>query len=232
MARLVLRTASGSVFIKGTGPDADDLQRGRLDLGAALAPFVTALSPPLLFRARAGGWDVTGWPALPGRPRADLTPGSTDIPKIVALLAGLGTIPAPDVPMRPTGKDWGDFAGDPGQLDGGMLVHSDPHPTNFVVDGPRAWLVDWGWALRGPAWVTAARLMPYLIEAGCKPADAEQALAGIPAWAEAPRRAVTEYAAANAQSFDRAYRQRPGNQHRRHWREITRTWADHRATLP
>ncbi len=229
MVRLILRTADGSVFIKGISPDAGNIQRWRLDLGAELAPYVNELSPPLLFRARASDWDITGWPALPGRPSADLAPGSPDIPKVSTLLATLGTIPAPDVEMRSAGKDWAGLTDDPRLLDGNMLVHNDPNPTNFVVDGDRAWLVDWGWAMRGPAWMTAARLIPFLIEAGWKPADAEQALTGVPAWAQAPHHAVTAYATANAQVFEAAYQQHPGNQHRRNWRDHTRAWASHRA---
>ena len=229
--RLNLDTASGSVFIKGTGPDSDDLQRGRLALGAGLAPFVTALSPPLLFRVQANGWDVTGWPALPGRPWADLKEGSADIPKLVALLADLGTIPAPDVPMRSIAEDWGHNASDPGLLVGDMLVHTDPHPTNFVVDGDRAWLVDWGWAKRGPAWMTAARLVLFLMEAGWKPADAEQALAGVGAWAQTPPGVVSAYAVSSVGSWERALRRQPGNEGLRRWLGIVRQWADHRAEL-
>ena len=227
--RLILNTPAGQIFVKGTDPDAGELRRGRLALGAALAPFVTELSPPLLFRVGADGWDVTGWPALPGRPRADLTPGSADLPLIVDLLRKLSAMAAPDVPMRSTGTDWGL---EPGLLDGDMLIHTDPNPTNFVVDGDRAWLVDWGWAMRGPAWMTAARLAVFLIDAGWNAPDAEQALTSIPAWAQAPPAAVGPYAEDLARSFEEAYQQRPGNQHRQHWRDITRQWADHRAKHP
>jgi hypothetical protein len=226
--RLILTTPAGQVFVKGTGPDASELRRERLTLGAALAPFVTALAPPLLFRVQADGWDVTGWPAIPGRPRADLTPGSADLPLIMGLLRELSEMPAPDMPLRSTGEDWGRGL-DPGLLAGDMLIHTDPNPTNFVVDGDRAWLVDWGWAMRGPAWMTAARLMPFLIEAGWKAAGAEHALACVPAWAEAPPGVVSAYAEDLALSFERAYQRRPSNQHRRLWRDITRRWADHRA---
>jgi hypothetical protein len=92
-------------------------------------------------------------------------------------------------------------------------------------------MVDFGWSLRGPAWITAARIMPHLIDAGWIPADAEEALTPIPAWADAPANAVTAYAASNARWFERAYRQRPDNQHRRRWHEITHARANHRAVL-
>jgi hypothetical protein len=226
--RLILRTRGGSVFAKGTGPDADDFERDRLTLGAALAPHVAAVSPPLLWRVTADGWDITGWPLLPGRPRASLAPGSPDIPAVVGILQELAEIQAPSVPMWSTGKVWG--FDDPG-FGGGALVHTDPHPANFVIDGSRAWMVDFGWAMRGPAWVTSARIIPHLIDEGWPPADAERVLSVIPAWASAPPGTVSAYVADLARSFEKSYRQRPGNPHRRRWHEITRAWADHRAEL-
>lgn len=230
--RLILRTPSGNVFIKGTGPDSDQLQRERLDLGAVLAPHVTAISPPLLFRVQADGWDITGWPAIPGRPRADLSPGSPDIPRLAAVLGQLGTVTAPDdVPMMSAGKDWGRLDGHPDLLAGDMLVHTDPHGSNFVIDDDRVWLVDWGWAIRGPAWLTPARLVLFMMEAGWTPADAERALTTIPAWADAPPRTITAYALASLPGWEKAYRRRPGSQALRLWLHIARAWASHRASL-
>jgi len=49
---------------------------------------------------------------------------------------------------------------------GDSLAHRDPNPANFVVDGERAWMVDFGWACRGPAWMTSARLVLAMMEAG------------------------------------------------------------------
>jgi DNA-binding transcriptional ArsR family regulator len=222
--RLFLDTADGRVFMKGTGPDASRRERMALALGADLAPHVTALSPRLLFRVQSGGWDVTGWPALPGR-TADFAPGSADIPLVIGLLRALAEIPAPDVPGMPSAsEDWGEP-----DLGGNMLVHTDPHPGNLLISDGRARLIDWGWAIRGAAWLTGARLMPHLIGAGWKPGDAEELLVGISAWAEAPAEAVTRYALANARSFRQAYWQRRGNQHRQRWMDITRRWAEHRA---
>ncbi|HEY1701207.1 MAG TPA: GntR family transcriptional regulator [Trebonia sp.] len=224
--RLILHAERGDVFIKGTGPDASRAERWRLDLGADLAAHVAALSPPLLWRVQAAGWDVTGWPALTGHP-ADLSPGSDDIPLVTSVLAELAAIPAPDVPGLPSAdEDWGE----PGAA-GTMLAHTDPHPGNFIIDGTRVWLVDWGWAIRGAAWLTAARIMPHLIDAGWKPADAEELLTAIPAWRDAPAEAVTRQALTTAQAFQRAYWQKRGNEHRQHWADITRAWATHRTAV-
>jgi hypothetical protein len=230
MTRLVLRTPEGTVFIKGTGPDSADYQRKRIDLGAALAPYVTAISPPLLWQAQADGWNITGWPALPGRPWADQHPGSPDIPKMAVILRKLATIPAPDI-LTTTARDyWGNWADEPHLLDGDKLVHGDPNPTNFVVDGSRAWLVDWGWACRGPAWMTAALLVLSMMEAGWDAAGAEQALTAVDAWNNAPPHAVSAFADANARMWDNAV-QRASTKARRFRRDIARAWADHRSGL-
>jgi hypothetical protein len=229
--RLTLDTAGGSVFIKGTRPGSTRLARERLTLGAELAPHVPSLSPPLLFQAQADGWDITGWAAVPGRP-ADFTLGSADIPKVAAVLAELGTIAAPDVPgMWSAAESWGHDIDDPRILDGSALVHTDPHGQNFIMDGDRTWLVDWGWAARGPAWVTAMRLVLFLMEAGWQPADAEHALASVPAWAEAPPSVITAYAISSVPSWEQAVARQPDNERLRAWGGIARHWADHRAGL-
>lgn len=216
--RLILDTATGSVFIKGTGPDAHWVERERLTLGAALAEHITPLSPPLLWQTRADGWDITGWPALPGHP-ANFTSRS-DLDLILPILRTLAETPAPDVPgLESTGEFWG--------IPGDMLTHTDPQPANFIIGDGQAQMIDWGWAMRGPSWLTAARIIPHLLLAGWNPADAEQALASIPAWTGAPPGAVTAYALSHADSWDDIHRKRPGN-HQRLWRDATRAWADYR----
>ncbi|HTU74727.1 MAG TPA: hypothetical protein VMG38_14530 [Trebonia sp.] len=229
--RLILDTPDGRVFIKGTGPRTGKLIRERLALGAELAPYVPTLSPPLLFRTQADGWHITGWAAVLGRP-ADLTPGSPDIPKVTAVLAELGAITAPDLPgMWSIADYWGRDTDNPRILDGSALVHTDPHGQNFILDGDRTWLVDWGWAARGPAWMTSVRFVLYLIEAGWEPADAEHALASVPAWAEAPPSAITEHAISSVPSWEEAAVEQPDNERLRTWGDIARRWADHRAGI-
>jgi hypothetical protein len=225
--RLILHTGNGDVFVKGTGPDSTVHQERRLALGAAMAPYVTTIAPSLLWQVQAGNWNITGFPALPGRPWADQKPGSPDIPKMAGLLRKLGEIPAPAVLTRTVREDWGRYTDDPGLLDGDMLVHSDPKPENFVVHGDCAWLVDWGWALRGPSWMTSALLVLAMMEAGWEPDTAENALAGVPAWDDAPPRAVSAFAFAEARSWDAAAKRAP-TRLRKFRADITRAWATHR----
>jgi hypothetical protein len=226
--RLVLRTSRGSVFVKGTGPHDDDSRAWRLATGAMLSPYVEAIAPPLLWRVRKAGWDILGFTHLAGRPWADQKPGSPDIPKITTTLTTLAAIPAPPCLTATAADCWGRYASDPGTLAGDALVHRDPNPTNFVVDDDRAWLVDWGWAVRGPAWLTAAALVLSLMEAGWQARAAERAVAPVPGWVTAPPPAVSVFADANARMWDEAVAATPG------WpldfrAGIARQWVTHRS---
>ena len=226
--RLILHTESGDVFVKGTGPGSSDAQRIRLALGADLARYLTAISPPLLWRASADGWDVTGWPALPGRPWADHKPGSPDIPKLIGLLTTLSLTPAPSMLTRTARDYWCQYADDPAALDGNAIVHRDPNPTNFVINGDRAWMVDFGWAVRGPAWMTSAGLIISMMESGWEPADADNALKAVPAWAAAPRHAVNELACATVREWNQLTQQNPTHQVWQSRASTARAWAAYR----
>ncbi|MGH3280330.1 MAG: hypothetical protein ACRDNW_14500 [Trebonia sp.] len=230
--RLILRTESGDVFIKGTGPDSTDHQRRRLALGAELAPHVTAVSPPLLWRVvQTDGWDITGWPALPGRPWADQKPGSEDIPKMTRLLTELSQIPAPGTLTDTARERLEHYSDDPSAFDGDAIVHRDPNPTNFVVDGDRAWMVDFGWAVRGPAWMTSANLIVSMMEAGWTAADADDALKAVPAWAGAPRHAVDEHARATVREWDHVTERGPVHEVWQFRTSVARAWAEYRAAI-
>jgi hypothetical protein len=73
---------------------------------------------------------------------------------------------------------------------------------------------------------TSARYRP--VPRPCKangPADAEQALADVPAWADAPPCAVNTFAVANLRSFERVFRRLPDNEARRFQLDLARAWA-------
>jgi hypothetical protein len=224
--RLVLDIPGGRVFLKGVGPGGKG--GWKLDQAAALAPYVTQVSPPLLWRVQAEGWDILAWPALPGRPWADQAPGSPDLPKMLAVLRAVEDIPAPSFLTVTAADYWARYTTDPAAFDGDALVHRDMNPCNFVVDHERAWLVDWGWAVRGPAWLTAAEFVLSLMEAEWTPGAAEQAAAGLPAWQAANPRHIDVFAQANLVMWDEVLSDNPGWP--RDWRAgIARAWAEHRA---
>lgn len=226
--RLILRTARGNVFAKGTDPRDDDSRVWMLEAGAALSPYVTTIAPPLLWQVHESGWNIAGYEYISGRPWADQKPGSPDLPKITAVLRQLAAIPAPPVLTATAADCWGQYASDPGALAGHALVHRDPNPTNFVVGGSRAWLVDWGWAVCGPVWLTAAMLVLSLMEAGWEAGAAEQAVASVPGWDAAPPDAVQVFADAHVRMWDEAVASAPGWP--RDFRaSVARRWASHRA---
>jgi hypothetical protein len=113
-------------------------------------------------------------------------------------------------------------------LTGNSLVHRDLNPTNFIITPGRTWLADWGWAVRGPAWLTPALLVLTLIEGGWRPGDAEAAAARLPSWPTAPAKAVSVFAEANARMWDQT-----APRDRRHWSHTFRAgmahqWASYR----
>jgi hypothetical protein len=226
--RLVIDTPGGRVFLKGVAPGGPG--GWKVDQAAALAPFVGAVSPPLLWRVRAEGWDITAWPALPGRPWADQNPGSPDLPKLLAVLRAVGEMRAPECVTLTAADYWGRYTSEVAAFGGDMLVHQDMNPCNFVVNDERAWLVDWGWAVRGPAWLTAAALVLALLESEWTPHDAERFVEALPAWRAADPRHVDVFARANVVMWDEAVAEMPGWP--RDWRAgKAREWAEHRAGL-
>ena len=228
--RLALETAQGRVFIKGTGPDDLERRRWKLDLGAKLSPYVTRIAPALLWRVEAEGWDIAGYEYLPGRPWASQHPGSRDVPKLVAVLRELEEIPAPDVLDVTAVECWGRYADDLSVLEANAFVHRDPNPANFVVSDDRAWMVDWGWAARGPAWLTAAQLVLSLMEHEWEAGAAEEAVSGLPAWQAADPRDLAAYGEINARMWDDYVRGNddPVGNYRA---GVAHAWARHRAEL-
>ena len=227
--RLILHTKDGDLFVKGTSPDSTSHQRRRLALGADLAPYLTGVSPPLLWRiAQTDGWDVTGWPALPGRPWADQKPGSEDITKMIRLLTELSQVRAPGILTGTAREYWEHFSDEPGAFDGDAVVHRDPNPTNFVIDGDQAWMVDFGWAVRGPAWMTSANLIVSMMEAGWEAADADNALKAVPAWNQAPRHAVNNLARAAVREWEHVMERGPVHKVWQFRAATARAWAEYR----
>ena len=47
-------------------------------------------------------------------------------------------------------------------LRGDAWTHSDIRGDNLIVDGVRAWVVDWNWLCRGPDWSDLALLLPMV----------------------------------------------------------------------
>lgn len=97
------------------------------------------------------------------------------------------------------------------------------------MEPDRAVLVDWGWAVRGPAWLDPALVVVRLIATGGQSPAAAQAWATrLPGWRGVPDRVLTDFAEAEARYWAGITRGRPAPWSRA-LAEAARAWAAHRA---
>ncbi|MFI1012578.1 aminoglycoside phosphotransferase [Streptomyces sp. NPDC020965] len=173
---------------------------------AAVAPILVEAAPQLRLRTVADGWDLNVFESLDGGHHADYRPGSSDLPRVAALLTRLTGLRPEGVELRHAEQRLGSYAASPADLDhfrGDHLCHTDLNDENVLVVGGRAWLVDWAWATRGSAWLDAAYWVIWLIASGRHTAlSAERQAAAIPAFRQAPPAALTAFAAANANLWE------------------------------
>jgi hypothetical protein len=194
-----LRTATSMVFVKGlrTGHPGVVTQHRE----AMINPHVLAVSPRLRWHIDdVDGWNLLGFDHIPGR-HADYTPGSPDLPKVIAAMRRLGQIPCPDLPIKQADKRWADYVDDPTDLEwlrGEALLHTDYNPLTILICDAGAHIIDWAWPTRGAAFIDPACLVLRLIAAGHTPAQAETSVAQVPAWNHASKRAIDVFAVANS----------------------------------
>jgi hypothetical protein len=100
----VLRTAAGTVFVKGLRtehPGAVAQQREAL-----INPHVLDVAPRLLWRIEVDGWDLLAFEHVRGG-HADYSPGSADLPKVVEAINLLAKVPCPKLPLKRAEQRWG-----------------------------------------------------------------------------------------------------------------------------
>ncbi|MDI2130403.1 phosphotransferase [Yinghuangia seranimata] len=178
-----LGTALGSFFVKGVPSGHPAV--GQQWMEAAVAPYVTRFSPRLIRHIRECGWDVLVFEYIDAV-HADLSPGSRDLPRLAALLTGIGAAepPGADVPLEPVSARWAEYL-DPAALRllaGESLLHTDLNPHNLLSAGDRAYVVDWATPARGPAWIDVADAAMRLMEQGHTASDAETWARQMPCW--------------------------------------------------
>ncbi|HEX5200918.1 MAG TPA: hypothetical protein VFW27_13385 [Actinoplanes sp.] len=223
-------TAGGRVFVKGVG--AGTRAAVVQSREAAINPHLPGGCVPRLRWAIEGeGWLLHGYQHIPGR-HADLAPRSVDLPLVIATLntvnIALSPCPPLDVPVQRFADRWAGRI--PAQLvDGDALIHTDLTARNLLLDGERAWLVDWAGPCIGPAWISAAFLVVRLVRAGHHPRDAEALIQGAHAWSAARPEALDAFAHASAL----LWQQRAidiGAPHHAALAAAARRWSEHRAT--
>ncbi|MFE5773153.1 aminoglycoside phosphotransferase [Streptomyces sp. NPDC056485] len=203
-ASLFFPPAGATEFVKGLPLDHERI--GELEAEAMVGPFLPAFAPKVLWRQVAGGWLLIGFQGLTATPWAWFADGSDHLEPVAGALHELSLLPAPDEVRLTPWDRWREYCdpADESLLTGDRLVHSDPAATNFMVERTgRVWMIDWAWAMRGPAWIDAALWGFRLVLDGKQSIeDAARWARTIPAFATAPREGVRVLAEAEARSWE------------------------------
>lgn len=193
-----LSTATGDRFCKALPADHRWVWTQRRE--ADIAPHLPGVAPALVARLDIDGWDVLLFEALDGH-HADYSPGSPDLPAVVALLDAIAALPCPTIELRDAGERLRNYVTDPADLHhftGPALLHTDLNNANVIVSAGRARIVDWGWATRGAPWLDAGYWVVWLIASGHDPAEAEQWASKTPTWNTATDAGLHTFAEAQA----------------------------------
>jgi hypothetical protein len=226
----IIDTASGRVFAKGMPSDHRRVIAQVREV--AVAPFVRALSPALLWHFDEAGWNVLGYEYVDGR-RADYTPGSPDLDRLVHLMDTLSAIKVPDDPgpFKRTEDRWKLYVDDPDSASvfaGPVLMHSDWAPDNVLVSSDRAWLIDWAWPTLGAAWTDPACWIVRLMASGGHTApEAERQASRLPAFRAADPAHIDLFAAANVRLWDEIA-QSNQSAWTKDMAQVAQAWAVHR----
>ncbi|MGW3993239.1 hypothetical protein ACWEF6_07095 [Amycolatopsis sp. NPDC004772] len=193
----VLHTAHTAVFVKGTHSDHPRARGQHRE--ATIAPHLTGVAPHLHWHLDVAGWDLLAFDYVPGR-AADLSPRSRDLAAVADTLARLGELETPDLPLPRIEQRWSGLAdaADLALLAGEHLLHTDPNPNNILVDGDRAWLVDWAWPTLGASWIDPACAALWLIAEGHTPTEAEAWARTLAAWDDVPPDGLAAFVNINA----------------------------------
>jgi len=245
-----LTTPGGTVFLKAIPLRSPALPHYLRELNATTALPAGVPAPSLLWSGRADGWLLLVFQHIPGARHADLTPGSADIPRVIAAVACMGEMltpcpwpGAPDItekidgmrrhaePELGTGPAAEAFrALDLDAVRGSTLLHADLHEGNLLINSRGVHVIDWSLASQGAAWVDLALLAPRLVAAGHTPEQTETIMTQAPVWRTAPAEAVTGLAAVSY-AFSSAMASRGPEdlrQRRRRTADAAAAWLTHR----
>ncbi len=216
---LVLRTGTRAVFLKGLRTDHPGSAAQQRE--AMINAHVLDVAPELVWQTEIEGWHLLAFDHVDGR-HADYSPGSADLPKVIATMDVLNRLPCPDLPLKQAERRWATYVDDASALDllrGDSLLHTDFNPLNILINDGSTYIVDWAWPTRGAAWIDPACLILRLMAAGHTAAEAESWAARTVAWTAAPTAGIAVFADAS----------------RRMWREIARNdpqpWKQRMATV-
>lgn len=191
---VIVHTTLGATFVKGLRSDHRRVWTQQQE--AEINPYLRHVAPRLRWHVERDGWNLLGFERVEGR-RADYSPGSPDLPKVVDVMRRLGEIPCPDLPLKVAPQRWSSYTDAAELFAGADLLHTEWSPGNVVINDA-TYLVDWAWPTRGAAWIDPACWVVWLVDSGHSPPSAENWAAQIPAWHSAPRDALDEFARVQA----------------------------------
>lgn len=186
----VLRAEHGGrAFVKGARLHPDQPGGGAeawsLSNEAAVNPYVQPYAPELLWQLRAEGWLLLGFEYIDGR-HANFAPGSPDLNLLADVVGALGALSCPDAVTLRVESRYTAVDERAAVLAGAALLHCDLNPANVLVTPEgEARVVDWAFSSRGCRWLEYGFLVPWLVQAGHTPRQAEAWLSRFNAWRSA-----------------------------------------------
>ncbi|MQY06128.1 hypothetical protein [Actinomadura macrotermitis] len=219
---------SGRFFVKGMkkrpGGRLDSLVRE-----GAINPYITPISPKLLWTAEGPSWVVLGFEQVTGH-TADFTPNSNDLRAVTETLNRIAALALPGVAQGWWETRWDRYLSeeDAALLRGNALLYTDIQPDNFLIGPDTTWAVDWAWPTRGAGFIDPACLVHQLIAAGHTPEAAEAWASRCTAWQSADPRVVDVFVIATLRLYAAAVSRRPNETWLGAMTDAARTWAHHR----
>lgn len=204
----VVECESGPVFLKALELPSRDAVC--FDRESQINEHVAAVAPRLQWRVRTEDWYVLAFAYAPGR-TADFAPGSGDLAAVVETVNRLSSLECPPVASDWVEWRWDRFTDRPELFKGDDLLHTDINPSNFVVQGDSAALVDWAYPTRGAGFIDPACLVIQLIASGHSAADAERWVAGCGAWKRADPAALDAFSVANVRLHQETVKRDPAD---------------------
>jgi hypothetical protein len=203
---VILATQTGPVFLKGVPADHPQAVSQRREV--AIAPYLPALAPRLLWHEEAGGWLLVAWEAVAGRHADYRVPA--DLHLVRAALEDVQGVQAP-AGAKTAVERWGPYAdkGDAEQFDGDVLLHTEWAPDNVLIAGRQVHLVDWAWPTRGAGWIDPYLCALRLMEAGHSAASAVDWACEVPSWRDGDPAAILAFGAAVARVWHEIATQEP-----------------------
>ena len=133
-----VRITDRTLFVKGLPLEHPWVwtQKREADVG----PHVRSIAPELHWHVEEDGWSLLGFEYVGGE-HADYTPGSPDLPAVMATMARLAELSAPDVELKSMPHRLRTYVDEPADLSwftGTSLLHTEWNPHNvslFRFDG-------------------------------------------------------------------------------------------------